>query len=268
MHAITISGVLPGLLSKSRPANSRLLAALPRAELERLEHGLEPVSIPSGAVLYEPGQTIQHVFFPTSAIISRMYVTEAGNSSAIAMIGNEGMIGAFALMGSKTSPNRAVANSAGFGYRMQAGLLLQEFSKCGPLMHLLLRYVQASLTEIAQTAVCNRRHSVDEQLCKWLLQTLDRLPSNHMSVTQEAIASMIGVRREGITEAAGALQRDGVIEYRRGQITVLDRAALEERTCECYMVVRNEFDRLMPRQEPILPRMPLFDTPRFATALA
>ncbi len=151
---------------------------------------------------------------------------------------------------------------------MQAGLLLREFGKGGQLMRLLLRYVQASLTEIAQTAVCNRRHSVDEQLCKWLLQTLDRLPSNQMNVTQESIASMIGVRREGITEAAGSLQRDGVIEYRRGQITVLDRAALEERTCECYMVVRNEFDRLMPWQEPVAPRMPLFETPRFAPALA
>jgi CRP-like cAMP-binding protein len=260
--------MLTDLLSKDRLANNRLLATLPRAELERMEHALEPVSIPVGAVLYEPGQTIQHVYFPTTAIISRIYVTEAGNSSAIAMIGNEGMIGAFALMGSKTSPNRAVANTAGFGYRMQAGLLLQEFSKGGPLMHLLLRYVQASLTEIAQTAVCNRRHSVDEQLCKWLLQTLDRLPSNRVSVTQEAIASMIGVRREGITEAAGSLQRAGIIEYCRGQITVMDRAALEERTCECYMVVRNEFDRLMPWQEPTLPRLPRFETPRFATALA
>jgi len=234
------------------PAQNRLLAALPPAVLDRLLPGLEPVSIPLGAVLYHPGQPIQQVYFPTSAIVSRTYVTEAGNSSAIAMIGNEGMVGTFALMGSMTSPNQAVTFSAGTAYRMHVAVLKREFSQGGPLTQLLLRYVQAILTGIAQTAVCNRRHTVDQQLCRWLLQALDRLPSNQMSVTQESIASMIGVRREGVTEAAGALQRAGFIEYNRGQITVLDRLALEERTCECYMVVRNEFDRLLPPQKPAL----------------
>jgi CRP-like cAMP-binding protein len=232
--------------ARASPAENHLLAALPRLELDRLFPALELVSLPLGKTLHESGDPLNHVYFPTSAIVSLLYVMEDGASAEIAVVGNEGIVGIALFMGGETMPNRAVVQSAGLGYRLRGQVLKQEFSRGGALQHLLLRYTLALLTQMAQTAVCNRHHSVDQQLCRWLLLSLDRLPSNELSMTQELIANMLGVRREGVTEAAGHLQSAGLIHYSRGRITVLDRPGLEARVCECYEVVRKEFLRLLP----------------------
>lgn len=228
------------------PSQNHLLAALPKAELGRLLPHLELVPMPLGEVLYESGVELRHVYFPTTAIVSLLYVMLDGASAEIAVVGNEGVIGVALFMGGETMPNRAVVQSAGHAYRLKGQLLKQEFNRSGDLQHLLLRYTQALLTQMAQTAVCNRHHSLDQQLCRWLLLSLDRLSSNELIMTQELIANMLGVRRESVTEAAGNLQRAGLIRYQRGHITVLDRAGLEARACECYAVVKKEFDRLLP----------------------
>ena len=232
------------------PNQNYLLAALPTAEFERLAPQLEWVAMPLGEVLYESGGQLQYAYFPATAIVSLHYVTESGASSEIAGVGNEGIVGISLFMGGNTTPSRAIVQTAGYGYRLKARVLMEEFNRiggrrAGVMHHLLLRYTQALLTQISQTAVCNRHHTVEQQLCRWLLLTLDRLPSNELTMTQELIASMLGVRREGITEAAGHLQKTGCIRYRRGHISVLDRAGLESRTCECYAVVKTEHDRLL-----------------------
>jgi CRP-like cAMP-binding protein len=228
------------------PRQNHLLAALPAEEYARLTPHLERVPMPLGKVLYESGNELRHVYFPTTAIVSLLYVMNDGASAEIAVVGNEGIIGVALFMGGETMPNRAVVQSAGQAYRLKGQLLKQEFNRSGELQHLLLRYTQALLTQMAQTAVCNRHHSLDQQLCRWLLLSLDRLPSDELVMTQELIANMLGVRREGVTEAAGNLQKAGLIKYQRGHITVLDRAGLEARACECYAVVKKEFDRLLP----------------------
>jgi CRP-like cAMP-binding protein len=232
------------------PNQNQLLAALPTAEFERIAPHLELIAMPLGDVLYESGGQMQHVYFPTTAILSLHYVTESGASAEIAGVGNEGVLGVSLFMGGNTTPSRAIVQTAGHGYRLPARLLMDEFNRAGGrragvMQNLLLRYTQALLTQISQTAVCNRHHSVEQQLCRWLLLTLDRLPSNELTITQELIASMLGVRREGITVAAGHLQQAGCIRYRRGHITVLDRSGLESRVCECYAVVKKEHDRLL-----------------------
>jgi len=228
------------------PHQNHLLDALPAADYDRLAPHLELIPMPLGDVLYESGGHLRYVYFPTTCIISLLYVMEDGASAEIAVVGNEGILGISLFMGGETTPSRAVVQSAGHAYRLKAELLKSEFERFGPTMHLLLRYTQALITQMAQTAVCNRHHSVDQQLCRWLLLSLDRLLSNELSMTQELIANMLGVRREGVTEAAGRLQDAGLIEYRRGRITVLDRTAVEARSCECYQVVKSEFDRLLP----------------------
>jgi CRP-like cAMP-binding protein len=228
------------------PRQNHLLAALPTEDYKRLLQHLEFVPMPLGDVLYESGIELRHVYFPTTAIVSLLYVMLNGASAEIAIVGNEGIIGVALFMGGETMPNRAVVQSAGHAYRLKGQLLKNEFGRSGELQHLLLRYTQALLTQMAQTAVCNRHHSLDQQLCRWLLLSLDRLPSNELTMTQELIANMLGVRREGVTEAAGNLQRAGLITYRRGKITVLNRVGLEARACECYDVVKKEFDRLLP----------------------
>lgn len=241
------------ILSAHNPLQNHLLAALPKAEFERLKPHLELVPMPLGEVLYESGGRLQHVYFPTTSILSLLYVLEDGGSSEIAVVGNEGILGISLFMGGETTPSRAVVRSAGFGYRLKAQLLKNEFNRAGPMLHLLLRYTQALITQMTQTAVCNRHHSVEQQLCRWLLLSLDRLPSHSLTMTQELIASMLGVRREGVTEAAGKLQRAGLIEYSRGRIKVLDRPRLEKSVCECYAVVKLEFDRLLadiPKGDP------------------
>jgi CRP-like cAMP-binding protein len=231
------------------PAHSttqnHLLAAFPSSEYERLAAGLELVPMPLGEVLYESGGKLQHVYFPTTSIVSLLYVLKDGSSAEIAVVGNEGLIGISIFMGGLTTPSRAVVRSAGHGYRLKAHLLKEEFDRSGPVMHLLLRYTQALITQMTQTAVCNRHHSVEQQLCRALLLTLDRLSSNSLTLTQELIANMLGVRREGVTDAAGNLQRAGLIRYSRGHIEVLDRPGLEKAVCECYGVVKVEFDRLL-----------------------
>jgi CRP-like cAMP-binding protein len=227
------------------PNKNHLLAALPTAEFERLAPHLELVAMPLGQVLYESSGQLQHVYFPTTAIVSMHYVMENGASSEIAGVGNEGVLGISLFMGGNTTPSRAIVQTAGHGYQLKARLLMEEFNRGGLTQHLLLRYTQALMTQVSQTAVCNRHHAVVQQLCRWLLLTLDRLPSNELTMTQELIASMLGVRREGITEAAGQLQQAGCIRYRRGHITVLDRSGLESRVCECYAVVKKEHDRLL-----------------------
>jgi CRP-like cAMP-binding protein len=237
--------------SPPNPRQNRLLAVLPESECERLFPHLERVPLPLGESLYESGERLSHVYFPTTAIVSLLYILEDGTSAEIAVVGNEGIVGIALFMGGETMPNRAVVQSAGHAYRLKGQLLKQEFTRFGGrrrgvLPPLLLRYTLALLTQMAQTAVCNRHHSVDQQLCRWLLLSLDRLPSNELSMTQELIANMLGVRREGVTEAAGKLQRAGLIHYRRGRIIVLDRPGLEARVCECYEVVRKEFRRLLP----------------------
>jgi CRP-like cAMP-binding protein len=228
------------------PRQNQLLAALPEPEWQRWQRQLEPVELPLGQVLYESGATLEHVYFPTTAIVSLLYVMEDGASAEIAVVGNEGVVGVSLFMGGESTPSRAVVQSAGRGYRLKAPLMKDEFNRAGPVMHLLLRYTQALITQMAQTAVCNRHHSLDQQLCRWLLLSLDRLSGNELVMTQELIANMLGVRREGVTEAALKLQKTGVIRYARGRITVLDRAGLERRTCECYAVVKKEYDRLLP----------------------
>ena len=228
------------------PKTNQLLAALPPADLQRWLPQLEPVQMPLGEVLYESGRALSHVYFPTSSIVSLLYVMENGASAEIAVVGNEGVVGISLFMGGESTPSRAVVQSAGQGLRLRANAIKQEFQQAGPAMHLLLRYTQALITQMAQTAVCNRHHSVDQQLCRWLLLSLDRLHGTELVMTQELIANMLGVRREGVTEAALSLQKAGLIRYARGHITVLDRPGMERRTCECYAVVKRECDRLLP----------------------
>jgi len=230
------------------PKANHLLATLPDAEWQRWREQLEPIQLPLGQVLYESGRTLTHAYFPTTAIVSLLYVMEDGASAEIAVVGNEGIVGVSLFMGGGSTPSRAVVQSAGAGFRLQAQAMKEEFDRSGPVMHLLLRYTQALITQMAQTAVCNRHHSLHEQLCRWLLLSMDRLSGNELVMTQELIANMLGVRREGVTEAALELQRLGLIRYARGHITVLDRPGLERRTCECYAVVKKEYDRLLPNR--------------------
>ena len=227
------------------PTENHLLRALPSDSLRRLVPYLEYIDIPLGTVLYESGDLLRYVYFPVDCIVSLLYVLADGSSAEIAVVGNDGLIGIALFMGGETTPNRAIVQSAGRAYRLPGQRLKDEFNRNGALRELLLRYTQALITQMAQTAVCNRHHSVDQQLCRWLLLSLDRLPSNRLAMTQELIANMLGVRREGVTEAAGNLQRLGVIQYQRGHITVLDRPTLETLCCECYAVVKKETDRLM-----------------------
>ena len=232
--------------ARHSPRQNRLLDALPAGDYQRLASHLELVAMKLGDVLYESGVQLAYVYFPTTSILSLLYVMEDGASAEIAIVGNEGILGISLFMGGETTPSRAVVQSAGHAFRLKAEMLKSEFGRFGPTMHLLLRYTQALITQMAQTAVCNRHHSVDQQLCRWLLLSLDRLQTNELSMTQELIANMLGVRREGVTEAAGKLQELGLISYRRGRISVLDRGGLEARSCECYQVVKTEFDRLLP----------------------
>jgi CRP-like cAMP-binding protein len=225
-----------------------LLAALPQADFERLLPHFEPVDMVLGKVLYESGGTMTHVYFPTTAIVSLLYVMENGASAEIGVVGNEGIVGVSLFMGGGSTPSRAVVRSAGKGFRLKSGILKEEFEKSGPVMRMLLRYTQALITQMTQMAACNRHHSIDQQLCRWLLLSLDRLEVRELVMTQELIANMIGVRREGVTEAALKLQRAGLISYARGRISVLDRAGLEQRACECYAVVKKEYDRLLPKK--------------------
>jgi CRP-like cAMP-binding protein len=227
------------------PNQNHLLAALPTAEFERLAPHLELVPMLLGETLYEPGGQLQHVYFPTTAIVSLLYVLESGSSAEIAGVGNEGVLGISLFMGGNTTPSSAVVQTAGHGYRLQGKLLKDEFNRRGLMQGLLLRYTQALLTQMCQTAACNRHHAVEQQLCRWLLLTLDRLPSNELVMTQELVASALGVRRESITEAAGRLQRAGFVRYRRGHISVLQRSGLEAGACECYAVVKKELHRLL-----------------------
>ncbi|APU32830.1 Crp/Fnr family transcriptional regulator [Ectopseudomonas alcaliphila JAB1] len=229
-----------------QPQQNHLLAALSAEVRQRLFAHLELVPLPLGKVLYESGDTMRHVYFPTDSIISLIYVMESGASAEISVVGNEGLVGIALFMGGESTPSRAVVQSGGHAFRLKGPLLKIEFERHGELLVLMLRYTQALITQMAQTAVCNRHHSIDQQLCRWLLLSLDRLPSNQLTMTQELIANMLGVRREGVTEAAGKLQRQGVIEYSRGHITVLDRHKLEQLSCECYAVVKKETDRLLP----------------------
>ncbi|MDZ4283554.1 MAG: Crp/Fnr family transcriptional regulator [Hydrogenophaga sp.] len=231
------------------PLQNQLLASLPEAEWERWKPQLELVDLPLGKVLHESGGTMTHVYFPTNAIVSLLYVLENGASAEIAVVGHEGVVGIAVFMGGGSTPSRAVVQSAGMGYRLRADGIKLEFERAGPVMHLMLRYTQALITQMSQTAVCNRHHSLDQQLCRWLLLSLDRLPGNELVMTQELIANMLGVRREGVTEAALKLQAAGLIRYARGHISVLDRPGLEHRTCECYRVVKKEYDRLLPVAE-------------------
>jgi len=227
------------------PHQNHLLSALPAEIFERLSPHLELIPMPLGEVLYESGGQLQHVYFPTTAIVSLHYVMENGASAEVAGVGNEGMLGISLFMGGNTTPSCATVQTGGYGYRLKGRLMMEEFDHAGPMMRLMLRYTQALMTQMSQTAVCNRHHTVEQQLCRWLLLTLDRLYSHELTMTQELIACMLGVRREGITEAAGNLQRADLISYRRGHITVLDRLGLESRSCECYNVVKKEFQRLL-----------------------
>jgi CRP-like cAMP-binding protein len=227
-------------------SSNHLLAALPATEWERWQSQLELIDLKLGQVLYESGGKMQHVYFPVSSIISLLFVLENGSSAEIAVVGNEGIVGVSLFMGGETTPSRAVVQSAGKCIRLNAEMLKKEFKNSLPVMHLLLRYTQALITQMTQTAVCNRHHSLDQQLCRWLLLSLDRLTGKHLVMTQELIANMLGVRREGVTEAAGRLQKAGLISYTRGKIEVLNREGLEARTCECYAVVKKEYDRLLP----------------------
>jgi CRP-like cAMP-binding protein len=228
------------------PKTNHLLAALPLEYLQRWMKQLEPVELALGQVLYESGRTLSHVYFPTTAIVSLLYVMENGASAEIAVVGNEGVVGISLFMGGESTPSRAVVQSAGRGLRLNSRTVKQEFELAGPVMHLLLRYTQALITQMSQTAVCNRHHSLDQQLCRWLLLSLDRLQGSELVMTQELIANMLGVRREGVTEGALRLAKAGLIRYSRGHITVIDRPGLERRTCECYAVVKKEYDRLLP----------------------
>jgi CRP-like cAMP-binding protein len=228
----------------SKPQN-RLLAALPAEVYERLAPHLEDSPLLLGQVIYESGERLDHIYFPTTSIVSLLYMMEDGTSAEIGVVGNDGVVGIALFMGGETTPNRAVVQSEGQSLTLDPGVLMQEFRRGGPLQLLLLRYTQALITQMSQTAVCNRLHSVDQQLCRWLLLSHDRLESNELTMTQELIANMLGVRREGVTVAAGHLQSAGLIYYQRGKITIIDRAGLEARACECYQVVRNEFMRLL-----------------------
>ena len=236
------------------PRQNQLLAALPLPDYERLHANLELVWLPLGKVLHDSGDRLLYVYFPTSCIVSLLYVVENGGSAQVAVVGSEGLIGVALFMGGETMPNRAVVLSAGYAYRLSRRVLNHEFNRfggrrSGAFNHLLLRYTQALLTQMAQTAVCNRHHLVSQQLCRWLLLTIDRSPADELMMTHELIATMLGVRREGVTDAAGKLQATGVIQYNRGRIKVLDRSGLESRACECYAVVRKEYDRLLPATE-------------------
>lgn len=233
------------MTSSNQSKSNHLLAALPEPEWQRWLPQLEVVELELGQVLYESGHTLSHVYFPTTAIVSLLYVMENGSSAEIAVVGNDGIVGISLFMGGESTPSRAVVQSAGLGYRLPAQAMKDEFNLAGPVMHLLLRYTQALITQMTQTAVCNRHHSLDQQLCRWLLLSLDRLQGNELVMTQELIANMLGVRREGVTEAAHKLQADGLIRYARGRITILNRQGLEHRTCECYAVVKKEYDRLL-----------------------
>lgn len=228
------------------PLQNHLLAALPADEWTHICSDLELAEMPLAHTVYEPDTQMSHVYFPTTCIVSLLHVMADGASAEIAVVGNEGIVGVSLFMGGETTTSRALVQSAGHAYRLKSHLLKEAFFRAGPMQGLLLRYTQALLTQMAQTAVCNRHHSVDQQLCRWLLLSLDRLPSNELLMTQELIANMLGVRREGVTEAAGKLQHAGLIQYRRGRITVLNRPGLETRVCECYAVVKAEFDRLLP----------------------
>jgi len=237
---------MPGRPSSVDRKKNHLLAALPETEWNRVQPQLELIPMPLGKALYESGDKLRHVYFPTTSIVSLLYVMENGASAEIAVVGNEGVVGIALFMGGETMPNRGVVQSEGEAYRLNGQVMLEEFNRGGAFQHLLLRYTLAMFSQMAQTAVCNRHHSIDQQLCRWLLLSLDRLPANKLIMTQELIANMLGVRREGVTEAAGKLQEAGLIEYNRGHITVLDRPGLEARVCECYEVVRKEFLRLLP----------------------
>jgi CRP-like cAMP-binding protein len=232
------------------PKQNRLLATLPEAELQRWLPHLELVDMQLGDVLYESGDTLAHAYFPVTAIVSLLYVMQDGASAEIAVVGNEGMLGVSLFMGGGSTASRAVVQSAGVGFRLRAQLMKVEFDRAGTVLHLLLRYTQALITQMSQTAVCNRHHSLDQQLCRWLLLSLDRLQGNELIMTQELIANMLGVRREGVNEGALKLQQAGLIRYGRGHITVLDRKGLGERSCECYSVVKKEYDRLLPFNMP------------------
>ena len=228
------------------PRQNHLLASLPDGEWQRWLPNLEHVDLPLGHVLYESGSTLGHMYFPTTAIVSLLYVLENGASAEIAVVGNEGLVGIALFMGGGSTPSRAVVQSAGHGYRLKANKMQEEFNRGGVVMHLLLRYTQSLISQMSQTAVCNRHHSLDQQLCRWLLMSIDKLQGNELVMTQELIANMLGVRREGVTEGATKLQNANLIKYSRGRITVLDRAGLEARACECYEVVKKEYARLLP----------------------
>jgi CRP-like cAMP-binding protein len=230
----------------AEPRANALLASLADAEYARWLPHLEPVQLPVGAILYEAGAKLSHVYFPATAIVSLICVMDNGATTEIAMVGKDGVVGVSLFMGGESTTSRAVVQSAGMGYSLKASRMMEEFSRAGPVMSVLLRYTQALITQMAQTAVCNRHHSLDQQLCRWLLVSLDRLGSNELVVTQELIANLLGVRREGVTEAAGRLHAAGLITYRRGHITVIERGQLEQRSCECYAVVKREYDRLLP----------------------
>lgn len=234
------------MADSSIPQQNCILAALPADVQERLFPDLELVTLPLGKILYESGDALSHVYFPTDSIVSLLYVMESGASAEISVVGNEGLVGVAVFMGGESTTSRAIVQSGGHAYRLQRQRLKDEFNDHGALLDLMLRYTQALITQMAQTAVCNRHHSIDQQLCRWLLMSLDRLPSNHLVMTQELIANMLGVRREGVTEAARKLHKREVIEYRRGHITVLNRPELERLSCECYEVVKKETDRLLP----------------------
>jgi CRP-like cAMP-binding protein len=236
---------------KGDPKANQLLAVLPELEWARIEPHLVEVDLPLGEVIYESGGQLEHVFFPTTSIISLLYVMEDGASAEIAIVGHEGIVGVSLFMGGETTPSRAIVQSAGRAWRLNARMLKDEFNRGGPMQRLLLRYTQALITQMAQTAVCNRHHSIDQQLCRWLLLSIDRLPSNELRMTQELIANMLGVRRSGVTAAALKLQNAGLIRYSHGHITVLDRPGLEVHVCECYAVVKREFDRLLPALQAI-----------------
>jgi CRP-like cAMP-binding protein len=228
------------------PRDNWLLAALADREWDRWVPHLEPVTLPLGKVLYEPGCKLPYVFFPTTAIVSLLYVMENGASAEIAVVGNEGLVGISLFMGGESTSSQAMVQAAGHGFRLKASLLMEEFNRGGAVLHLLLRYTQALITQMAQTSACNRHHAVDQQLCRWLLLTLDRLQASEIVMTQELLSTILGVRRASVTEAAGQLQRDGLIRYERGHIHVVDRPGLEARSCECYEVVRREYERLLP----------------------
>jgi CRP-like cAMP-binding protein len=244
LRAVQENAMTPDL----RSHQNSLLAALPPEEWPRWAAAIEPIDMPLGSVLYESGVQMTHVYFPATSIVSLLHVLEDGSSTEIAVVGNEGLVGIAVFMGGETTPSRAVVQSAGTGYRISGRWIKNAFGRSLPVLHLFLRYTQALITQMAQTAVCNRHHSLDQQLCRWLLLSLDRLQGHDLVMTQELIANMLGVRREGVTSAAGRLQRDGLIRYHRGHITVLDRPGLERRSCECYTVVKTEYDRLLPKQ--------------------